>query len=99
MRLASRPEILLNPEMDLERSALEPAAPALRKVGRFTNLWNAQCALIERASIGLAPWRHRQLHMVERYDRHAHLPFRTVYVLLIFSRVALINLLVTRPSA
>ncbi len=70
MRLAGRPEIGLDAEMDLQPRLLEPAAPSHGEVRRLGNLRNPQHALVEGGGARLLPRRHGQLHVVDRDDTH-----------------------------
>src|ERR1700677_2398138 len=77
MSLARRAEFAFHAEMNLELTALEPAATALRHVGRFWNFGNSEHTVIELACLLLAAGRHRQLHMVETSYRHDRQPCRS----------------------
>ena len=71
MRLASRAELGLDPQVDLHGRRLEPAPAPRRQMRRFRLLRYAEQPVVEAARLVLAPRRHRQLHVLDRDDGHA----------------------------
>src|SRR5437763_2410373 len=64
MRLARRPEILFDADVDLEAFAAEPTPPELRQVLRLRHLRPPEQAGVERPDGILLPRRHRNLHVM-----------------------------------
>src|SRR5215211_4090416 len=69
MRLAGRPELRLDAEMDLDGAAADPDAAALRELGRFLKLHHAKNVDVEDPALRLRTRRNRNLHMVEAPHR------------------------------
>src|SRR3954447_17841694 len=65
MRLAGRPELRLDAEMDLDRAALDPDAAAFRELRRLHDLRHAEHADVEAAARRLRAGRTRDLHVIE----------------------------------
>jgi hypothetical protein len=74
MRLARRPEIRLDAEMDPDRAALEPAAAALPESVRLLHLGEIEKAAIEAPRLIFAAGRHGELDVVELKQRHVTIP-------------------------
>jgi NAD(P)-dependent dehydrogenase (short-subunit alcohol dehydrogenase family) len=70
MSFARRPEIRFHSEVNLQVTALEPTAAALRQVGGFGHFLDPQRMPIEGARLVLAACGHGQLHMI--YARNSH---------------------------
>jgi hypothetical protein len=64
MRLAGRAEIRLDAEMDLQCTALEPAAATRCEVGRLGHLVYAERITVKGARGILAVGGHCELHMI-----------------------------------
>src|SRR3954451_23902182 len=75
MRLAGRPELRLDAEMDHDLSALDPDAAALRELRRLLHLAHAEEPDVELAAGRLGAGRDRDLHVIEPQHRgHAPSP-------------------------
>ena len=72
VRLARRPEVGLDAQMNLQILAFEPASAALRQMGRFRSLAYPQDPPVESSGQILAARRHCQLHMFD--TRYTHCP-------------------------
>lgn len=72
MRLAGRPEILLNSKMHLNGPAREPAATASCERLGLREDSEAEYVAIERFCLGLATGRHSELDVIDGYDSDAH---------------------------
>jgi hypothetical protein len=70
MRLFRGPEVVLDSEMHFRRSANEPGAAAHREMRRLLPFSEAEEVEVERAGVGFASARHRELHVMESDDRH-----------------------------
>src|ERR1041385_8550328 len=70
MRFLRGAKFALHAEMNLERAALEPTASSLRQIRRLACFRDLQNARVECARLVLATMRHRQLNVIEGYDRH-----------------------------
>ena len=77
MRLAGRPELRLDAEMDLDRAALDPDAAAFRELRRLHELRHAEHADIEAAARRLRAGRNRDLHVIEAEHRGRHAALST----------------------
>ena len=77
MRLARRPELRLDAEMDLDRAALDPDAAAFRELRRLLELGHAEHADIEAAARRLGAGRYRDLHVIEAEHRGRHAALST----------------------
>jgi hypothetical protein len=64
MCFASRRNILLHAEVNLQRASLKPTPAAYSEVRRLGNLGDLQQVSIERSGFVLAPGRHRKLDMI-----------------------------------
>ena len=63
-------EILFDPEMNTNEPILEPSTTARSQYGRLLDLSQTKDAPVEGACPVLAPWRHRQLDMIESEETH-----------------------------
>src|SRR5262245_45884975 len=70
VRLARRPEVGIDPEVNLECPGLEPHAAAAREVRGLRDLGDAQEPRIESTGGLLLAGRHRKLNVVDRLDVH-----------------------------
>lgn len=64
------PEILAYSEMNLHRSAFEPATTTFRKMGRLGHFGNPEYPCVERMGGILAPGRHCELYVIQPLYSH-----------------------------
>jgi hypothetical protein len=75
--LTRGPEVRFHAQVDLQVSALEPAAAALRQVRRLGHLLNSQYVRVESAGESFAAGRHGQLHMIDARNSQFAAPLKT----------------------
>src|SRR6185295_12559870 len=70
MRLARRTKLRIHAEVDPDVALLEPRATALSELRRLRHFRNSKQSTVELARRLLAPGGHRELHMIDPFDRH-----------------------------
>ena len=68
MRLSRWLERLLDPQVDIESDAREPARASTRQGRRLLDLAQPEHAAVEPARLGLAAGRDRELHVIGADD-------------------------------
>src|SRR5690242_9923311 len=69
MRLPCWPEVLLDAQVDLDAVCLKPSAATLRQFSRLWHFSNAQWGGIEASRRVFTACRHRELNVMDAYDR------------------------------